>query len=342
MRLVVIIFALNTTVLAMSPARKRLSWELACASQEGKVETVSNLLSKNPPLLMLIQGTTALHRASYKGYLPIVKLLLASGASLALTDRRGRTALHCAIKKKQLAVMKLLISYGADINATDKKGNTPLHKAVRGHFMQGVELLLEEGAQTNVINNRGQTLLHCAAASGCPKILRLVAQHLTSFDARTNRLETALHRAASRYKKAACYGLLKLICLDYMARKVAPVRNRLHTALMILRKLVGKDMSTLIISSDEELVGELFLCSIKEEVPKAVVLNNRVIPVDQKTAARALCAFLNARLTAVCSVRNKYKKQPYEVTSSSSLKNLLDPTQVGQHVIAIMSYSFGE
>jgi len=94
---------------------------------------------------------TALHRASKRGLVDVVKLLLEKGANAKLANKGGWTPLHHAVGKnrpdKALEVAKLLIANGVDVNA--RAGGfreTALHRASKRGLVDVVKLLLEKGA----------------------------------------------------------------------------------------------------------------------------------------------------------------------------------------------------
>jgi hypothetical protein len=65
----------------------------------------------------------------YARGLPVVKLLLAAGASVKDKDLRGETALHYAAGQGNPDVVKALIDAGADVNAKDDNERSVLKLA---------------------------------------------------------------------------------------------------------------------------------------------------------------------------------------------------------------------
>jgi ankyrin repeat protein len=72
----------------------------------------------------------ALHIASARGFEPIVKTLISSGAEVYKKDINGRTALHHALKHAYEDVANILIENGANASAEDDIGSTPIDFAV--------------------------------------------------------------------------------------------------------------------------------------------------------------------------------------------------------------------
>ena len=68
------------------------------------------------------------------GDLVAVSEILKNGADVKTQDSQGKTALHYASFEGFVEIAKLLIEYGAYINVKDKQGNTPLYYAIEGNF----------------------------------------------------------------------------------------------------------------------------------------------------------------------------------------------------------------
>ena len=80
-------------------------------------------------------GCTALHIASYRGYLEISELLTSSGADVNIRNRDGNTALHKASLYGYLEIVQLLLCQGADISFRSNSGSTALDIAsYNGHL----------------------------------------------------------------------------------------------------------------------------------------------------------------------------------------------------------------
>ncbi len=95
-------------------------------------------------------------------------------------DFAGRTALHIAALRGYLEIVKLLIAYGSDVNARiEDTMTTPLHMAVEGptrlslepweswelrynNKMELIRLLVIRGANVNAKNNLNMTPLDVA------------------------------------------------------------------------------------------------------------------------------------------------------------------------------------
>ena len=77
---------------------------------------------------------TALTKASIKGYLDIVKALLAAGADKDKVDEDGVTPLIWAATQGHLKVVQVLLKAGAKVDKANKYGDSALIFAtIRGH-----------------------------------------------------------------------------------------------------------------------------------------------------------------------------------------------------------------
>eukprot|EP00818_Percolomonas_sp_WS_P003419 CAMPEP_0117445124 /NCGR_PEP_ID=MMETSP0759-20121206/5622_1 /TAXON_ID=63605 /ORGANISM="Percolomonas cosmopolitus, Strain WS" /LENGTH=782 /DNA_ID=CAMNT_0005237267 /DNA_START=195 /DNA_END=2540 /DNA_ORIENTATION=- len=88
-----------------------------------------------------------LMKASYKGFLNVVKQLTTFKANLDLKERAsGMTALILAALHKEDDIVKYLVEQGADVHAENHDHKTALHYAVAHDSIQSARLLLERGA----------------------------------------------------------------------------------------------------------------------------------------------------------------------------------------------------
>jgi ankyrin repeat protein len=125
---------------------------------------------------LLTIGTTPLLRAAKALDAPAIRLLLAKGADISLTNTRGVTPFMAAaglgstdadtrglyltedVQQRSIASLTLLLEAGADINAKDGQlGRTPLHEAARWGWNDVVTFLVEHGADLHAKDNRGMT-----------------------------------------------------------------------------------------------------------------------------------------------------------------------------------------
>jgi ankyrin repeat protein len=136
---------------------------LAEATNLSHAEIVEKLLvtaGKAPGFRNL--GGRLLCRAAQGGVEKIVGLFLAAKIDHNACISYDRSALYLA-SGDHGGVMKLLIAAGADVNMSDCEGYTPLMRAVQTRYKTGVEILLKaKGIDINARDVRGETALSLA------------------------------------------------------------------------------------------------------------------------------------------------------------------------------------
>jgi ankyrin repeat protein len=96
------------------------------------------------------QGVTALHMASQKGHLDVVRYLIEQGGANATATTNhpdGWNALHYASNRGHLPVVQYLVDNGHYANieaATDYRGMNALHHASHGGRLDVVQYLIEQ------------------------------------------------------------------------------------------------------------------------------------------------------------------------------------------------------
>lgn len=158
-----------------------------------------------------------LMRATARGSLNLMRLLLRRGANANRQDDRGRTALmyvgvldmyyssynneerddEVPAARLTASPARLLIQHGADITLRDHQGKTALMWAAQGN-PQAVSLLLAHGARVDARDKSGRTALLCAASvRDLSSMGRLLAAG-ADVDAQDKEGETPLMRASVR------------------------------------------------------------------------------------------------------------------------------------------------
>ena len=94
-------------------------------------------------------GVTALSLAASKGYIEVVKALLAAKADVNVTTKNGLTALILAIHEGRIEIVKALLEAKANVNATiSMKGKTyTLLSIIPERHKETISLLKEYGAK---------------------------------------------------------------------------------------------------------------------------------------------------------------------------------------------------
>lgn len=134
---------------------------LMIAAGNGQLAAVRALIAAGATLDSVADnGHTALTEASEGDRaLPIVKVLLAAGASLR-PKRSKFTALYAAAEAGNLALAQLLLARKARVDERIHTGATPLMVAAAPAM---VKLLLSHGAAPDLSDHEGNTALHAAA-----------------------------------------------------------------------------------------------------------------------------------------------------------------------------------
>ena len=178
------------------PGARSLYYAALC----GFHELVEQLVLKYPQYASARGGVcgTALHSASYKGHLQVVRYLLQHGVDVNVRDSGKDTPFLLASWRGHTDVAKTLLEHGADLELRDLADNTPLILAAYHGSLDAVQFLLEHHADVDSRNNEGRTPLHSLMwGSGFKfdrsKIARLLLKHGANPNARNHDLQTPLH-----------------------------------------------------------------------------------------------------------------------------------------------------
>lgn len=151
------------------------------AAKQGHLGVLKELLHSFPSLAMTTSSSnaTALDSAATQGHVDVVNLLLETDANLARIARNnGKTVLHSAARMGHVEVVRSLLTKDPGIGLkTDKKGQTAIHMAVKGNNVEIVdELLRPDSSIVNVEDSKGNTPLHIATRKGRPEIVQTLIQ----------------------------------------------------------------------------------------------------------------------------------------------------------------------
>lgn len=167
------------------------------AAEVGDLDEIRRLISKGVDVNFSgRKGYTALHRASYEGYVECVKYLLSiKGIDVNKRDEAGLTPLH---RSHPNCVPLLLAAPGIDVNMEDKKGRTPLCFAAKCGATERLQrLLLSPDVIVNAADAEGFTPLHYAVREGYTScILMLLAAKGVNVNAADKKGNTPLLQAA--------------------------------------------------------------------------------------------------------------------------------------------------
>ncbi|NXO02599.1 IKBE inhibitor, partial [Rhinopomastus cyanomelas] len=104
------------------------------------------------------QGLACLHISTLKGNIPMMSLLLESGANIDVQDgTSGKTPLHLAVECHNRKAVQFLLRSGAYVDAQMYNGCTPLHLAVGRKDAAIAAILSHSGADTLLRNMENET-----------------------------------------------------------------------------------------------------------------------------------------------------------------------------------------
>lgn len=125
-----------------------------CYAVKCNKESIARLLISNKAdLEKECHGKTPLMLAAKYDLIPIIDLLIESGARVDNSNQLGQTPLIYACKYGNLETARHLITKGATLELKDNDGNTCLEFALKSSNSQLVDLLLEHGLSVPNIGN---------------------------------------------------------------------------------------------------------------------------------------------------------------------------------------------
>ncbi|KAF8260976.1 hypothetical protein EI94DRAFT_1810940 [Lactarius quietus] len=125
-------------------------------------EIVERIALKYPQYAHAISGPggTALHSASDKGHVEVVRSLLKCGANVDARGSLGRSSLHYASRNGHIDVVHCLLDHGADPNFQDDDHWTPLSLTAQSGELESIRVLLEHNADPNIQQEVGRSTMH--------------------------------------------------------------------------------------------------------------------------------------------------------------------------------------
>jgi ankyrin repeat protein len=201
------------------------------AIKAGEFERVKAMVSADPTLIDARSrtGDSAIITAVYHRQKEIVNLLVARGATLALSEAcaageververlltsgesanahsaDGWTPLHLAAYFGHAKIVEVLIAHDAVVAArsNNPSGNTPLHAALAGNHTYVAGLLIGAGADLNVGDAAGNRPLHLAAANNHVDTMKALISQGAEVSAANAEGRTALSLAQEKNQREA-------------------------------------------------------------------------------------------------------------------------------------------
>jgi len=146
------------------------------AVEEGDMKKAQDFIEKGIDVNLKDEDESALYKATDKGHVDLVKLLIDKGADVNSENMHHETALFCACYHGNLEMVRVLVDNGAKINAKQHEGETPIFYAVnqaRTCYLIStsygdaniatitgiIKILLEKGADIDAKDKAGKTAL---------------------------------------------------------------------------------------------------------------------------------------------------------------------------------------
>ncbi len=117
-----------------------------------------------------------LHIACGQADLPMVHLLISSGAIVDAEDKYGLTPLYYAIKAGSIPVCEELLVHKADPNHRESQRRTPFYWAANCRRLEMLEFLVAHGVDVNAATKLGRTALSKACWNGDVEVVRALLQ----------------------------------------------------------------------------------------------------------------------------------------------------------------------
>jgi ankyrin repeat protein len=149
------------------------------ASALGDCTRLEPLLEHDPMVVHTTSadGWAPLHLAAAFGGPQATTLLLAHGAHVhrfSHNPMRNQPLHACIALSRDLETVRILIAQGADVNMTQAGGYAPLHQAAAAGLEEVTKILLEAGAHPDMRCDRGKTPADYARERGHEGVLQRI------------------------------------------------------------------------------------------------------------------------------------------------------------------------
>lgn len=214
------------------------------------------IIKKEPKPLLTV--------AAMFGHLPLVKLLVQSGTDPLLCEQeRSMNALHEASLKGMIDVVRYLLSIGVEVDVKNAAGETSLHLAAKSNHVDVAECLIKHGADVKQHRAMGHTALHFAAARGDIPLARLLLDAGAEMEASFLDVGTPLYISAERGQVYMTRFLLKRgAVVDHPCTKhlmtplhVASAMGQLAVIEALLTAGAGINGKNALLQRPEEIIG---------------------------------------------------------------------------------------
>ncbi|KAL1139667.1 hypothetical protein AAG570_006645 [Ranatra chinensis] len=154
-------------------------------------------------------GQTALHIASAEGDEALVKYFYGVRANASIADHQDRTPMHLAAENGHASIIELLADkFKASIFERTKDGSTLMHIASLNGHAECAMMLFKKGVYLHMPNKKGARSIHTAARYGHVGIINTLLQKGEHVDVTTSDNYTPLHIAVESAKPLVVETLL--------------------------------------------------------------------------------------------------------------------------------------
>ena len=163
------------TIIEQTKKRLKISKEFSLSEEEKSqnIEIFKNFINAKTQ----IDNQTALHYASFRGNIKIIKLLTENYADINALTSKGYNMLHKAAQgNKPSAIVYFNKKYDISLDSTDENLMNALHLAVANGMDNSVIYLLSLGLNPNLKDKNGYTALHYAVKKEQKRIIKKLLQ----------------------------------------------------------------------------------------------------------------------------------------------------------------------
>ena len=136
-----------------------------------------------------VDGLTALHFASFRGNIEIIKLLIDNYADINALSNNGLNMIHKAAQgNKASAIIYFNKKYNMDLEASEnEKKLNALHLAIISGMEDSAIFLLNLGIDPNIQDDKGYTALHYAVKYNHPRLIKKLLQKGANINIQENK-----------------------------------------------------------------------------------------------------------------------------------------------------------
>jgi ankyrin repeat protein len=240
---------------------------------EGSPEAAQVLLDHGVDMeIRDCDGDTAIVWALHARHVPLVRLLIDSGANLKTLDLRGRTLLDTIFHELFLldtasnitsTLVKILLDGGFDTSIYHRRHPryTALYLAAKHNDIYSIELMLDAGLDVNSLGYMNTTALHSAAVYGHEGVASLLLSRGANPELSTMSGERPLDSAI----RGGYFGVVKVLldagadCFYCTRRGRTPLHNAVDIGVPETVRLLLEKEAVEVNALDEDLVTPLDL-----------------------------------------------------------------------------------